>query len=87
MARKLTGIIAISGERGPIGPQGPVGPAGPQGPVGPKGEDGSQVSVSSTGTSTDEVSYITIDDQEYKLSGGYFKVVDGELCIVYKEDN
>lgn len=35
-----------------------------------KGEDGSQVTVSSTGTSENEVQYITIDNVEYKLAGG-----------------
>lgn len=32
--------------------------------------DKSEVSVSNTGTSTNEVSYITVDDTEYKIAGG-----------------
>lgn len=63
-------ISATSAIPGPQGPQGEQGPEGPQGPAGADGEDGSIVTVSSTGTSTDAVSYITIDDTEYKLAGG-----------------
>lgn len=41
-----------------------------RGPKGDDGEDGSIVSVSSTGTATDEVQYITIDGVEKKLGSG-----------------
>lgn len=40
---------------------------GEKGDIGPKGEDGSIVSVSSTGTATNEVKYITIDGVESKI--------------------
>ena len=58
------GIQGVQGEKGDTGPQGPIGETGPQGP---KGEDGSIVSVSSTGTATNEVKYITIDGVESKI--------------------
>lgn len=71
-----------------------------QGDKGDKGDDGapgSQVSVSPTGTATDEVGYITIDGVEKKLAGGggggeptaYLKdasVVSDTLTIT-KKDN
>ena len=58
------GIQGVQGEKGDTGPQGPIGETGPQGP---KGNDGSIVSVSSTGTATNEVKYITIDGVESKI--------------------
>ena len=69
----IQGPQGIQGERGPQGPQGETGATGPQGPIGetgpqgPKGNDGSIVSVSSTGTATNEVKYITIDGVESKI--------------------
>lgn len=76
-----TGATGATGPQGPQGPEGPAGPKGEQGiqgpegpqgdpgPMGPKGEDGTLVTVSETGTATDEVNYITIDGTEYKLAG------------------
>ena len=58
------GIQGVQGPKGETGPQGPIGETGPQGP---KGNDGSIVSVSSTGTATNEVKYITIDGVESKI--------------------
>ena len=62
-------LDSLKGADGAVGPQGPAGEQGETGPQGPAGDDGSQVSVSSTGISTNEVQYITIDGTEYKLAG------------------
>lgn len=55
--------------------------AGPQGPPGPKGEDGAHtVSVSATGTSTNQVKYITIDGVESKITTEAFKPMKSAWC-------
>lgn len=72
----IQGIQGETGAQGPQGPQGEQGPQGiqgeqgPQGPAGQDGEDGSIVTVSATGTATDEIGYITIDGVEKKIAGG-----------------
>lgn len=63
-------LDSLKGADGAVGPAGPAGEQGEIGPQGPAGEDGTQVSVSASGSSTNEVSYITIDGDEYKLAGG-----------------
>lgn len=45
----------------------------------PKGNPGSQVSVSETGTATDEVHYITIDGVQKKLAGGGYEPPTGGI--------
>lgn len=90
----LKGVKGDTGPQGEIGPEGPQGlqgnpgEQGPQGPAGQDGEDGSQVSVSSTGTATTEVKYITIDNTEYKIAGGAVDSVNGQTgTVVLKDDD
>nr|AIF26683.1 hypothetical protein [uncultured bacterium fosmid pJB83B9] len=65
-----TGETGATGPQGLQGETGATGATGPQGPKGDDGEPGSIVTVSATGTATDEVQYITIDGIEKKLAGG-----------------
>lgn len=55
---------------GPKGDKGDPGVPGEPGPKGDPGANGSIVTVSATGTSEEEVQYITIDGVEKKLAGG-----------------
>ena len=73
-----------TGPQGPIGPQGEQGPQGIQGIQGEKGEQGLQgpqgepgpagtgttVSVSNTGTSEEDISYITVNGEEKRIAPG-----------------
>ena len=57
----------MKGEKGEPGPKGDTGPQGPQGEPGPAGT-GTVVSVSNTGTSEEDVSYITVDGEEKRIA-------------------
>ena len=61
------GPQGIQGEKGEPGPKGDTGPQGPQGEPGPAGA-GTTVSVSNTGTSEEDISYITVNGEEKRIA-------------------
>ena len=65
--RGATGPQGIQGEKGEPGPKGDTGPQGPQGEPGPAGA-GTTVSVSNTGTSEEDISYITVNGEEKRIA-------------------
>ena len=76
---QLANLVGPKGDKGDPGPKGDAFTyndfteeqlAALKGPKGDPGVDGSIVTVSATGTSEEEVQYITIDGVEKKLAGG-----------------